>query len=210
MSVYGYIQKQIAGLELPIAGVVERSVGTWIFRGVVNALVESKIIVPKLKTRLTEVIDRYSITDDFLFGCVLREGEYLTPIEINKNPRNRARQLWQIVVGQYPKPFATVLKSDEAKFPFRLELNPFGRAQCRDVCQLLYHTARLLPRYAFPVGLDIVDKYAKVPEWISRGVSKEMAAGLMRRILQTGDERLVAQFRELLAGSRDFFFRPHA
>jgi hypothetical protein len=79
------------------------------------------------------------------------------------------------------------------------------------VLRLLYHTSRLLPRYAFPVGLDIVDKYAKVPDWLSRGVSARIAADVLLRALQTGDSNIVAQVRQFLARTpRDFFYRPQA
>lgn len=77
--------------------------------------------------------------------------------------------------------------------------------------RLLYHTARLLPRYAFPVGLDIVDKYAKVPEWLSGNISARLAATVLNRAMAEGDARLIAQVRRLLSHTpRDFFYRPKA
>jgi hypothetical protein len=102
-----------------------------------------------------------------------------------------------------------MLKTDEARFPFRIEMNEAAGQSVDLLVRLVYHTARLLPRYAFPVGLDIADKYAKVPDWISKGVSVEIAAVVLKRALRTGDARLVTQVKSLLARTpRDFFFRP--
>ena len=42
---------------------------------------------------------RLNISDDFLFGCVLQEGEYISPIVIPKNEPRRARDNWQRVVS---------------------------------------------------------------------------------------------------------------
>jgi len=112
-------------------------------------------------------------------------------------------------VRQYPAPHATVIKTSASTFPYRVEMNPAGLSNSDRLLRLLYHTSRLLPRYAFPVGLDIVDKYAKVRDWLSRGVSGRISAEVLRRALNTGDPKIVAQIRQFLArGPRDFFYRP--
>jgi hypothetical protein len=88
-------------------------------------------------------------------------------------------------------------------------MNRAGKEREESVMRILYHTARLLPRYAFPVGLDIEDKYAKVPDWLSKNVSAQIAAKVLNRTIAEGDARLVTQVRKLLAHTpRDFFYRP--
>jgi len=115
------------------------------------------------------------------------------------------------VVRQLPQPGVMLLKSEETNFPFRVELNEAAMLRTSSIASFLYHTARLLPRYAFPVGLDIADKYAKIPDWLSRGASAEISAAVLRRAMKTGDEHLLTQLRLFLArGPRDFFFRPTA
>jgi hypothetical protein len=104
-----------------------------------------------------------------------------------------------------------VLKTEESAFPFRIEMNDAAQKNSTAVISILYHTARLLPRYAFPVGLDIVDKYAKVPDWLSRNVSARLAASVLSRAMSEGDANLVMQIRQLLAHTpRDFFYRPQS
>ena len=77
--------------------------------------------------------------------------------------------------------------------------------------KLIYHSSVLLPEYSFPVGLDIVDKYAKVPDWLSKGVSQHVAVKAYLLCLQEGNSRKLQLMRNLLGKSqRDFFFRSKA
>ena len=209
MAIYGYIMRRIHDLPVPFMGVVERSAGAWIAAAVLEHAVGANIIREDYRRKVMNLLKRYGISDDFLFGCILAEGEYITPVAIAKNEPRRARDRWRPVVKQYPNPFATILKATEFSFPFRVEMNRSAQAQQNTLLRLLYHTARLLPRYAFPVGLDIVDKYAKVPQWLSGNISARLAATVLNRAMAEGDPRLIAQVRQLLAHTpRDFFYRP--
>lgn len=211
MAVYAYITHRIVSLSTPMAGVVERSAGTWLAQAVLRAAVGAQLIKDSYRKKVLTLLKRYDISDDFLFGCVLAEGEYITPTQIPKNEVRRARPHWHPVVAQYSKPFATLLKTSEFSFPFRVELNDTGNLKQQEIMRTLYHTARLLPRYAFPVGLDIVDKYAKVPDWLSRNISARVAAAVLNRTIAEGDARMVSQVRQLLAHTpRDFFYRPQS
>jgi hypothetical protein len=211
MAVYGYVMLAIQDASVPIIGVVERPTGRSVTNAVLLALEKQGAFTAEYTRRVKAILEEYDITDDFLFGCMLREGEYVTPVKIEKNIPRKARPRWAPVVRQYPNPSAMLLKSEETNFPFRLELNPAAVAQTTFLTRFIYHTARLLPRYAFPVGLDIADKYAKIPDWLSRGISGEISAAVLRRAMKTGNANLVTQLRLFLArGPRDFFYRPTA
>jgi len=210
MSVYGLVLSRIFTSKTPIVGVVERTAGTWVTNAVLEALVDEAAITVKYASRLRAELRAYEVSDDFLFGCVLKEGEYLPPVQIPKNIIRRTREHWQPVVRQYPRPYASILKTNDTTFPFRLEMNQAAANSLDRLADLLYHIARLLPRYAFPVGLDIVDKYAKIPDWLSRGVSTRLSAEVLKRALATGDSLVVTQIRQFLAHTpRDFFYRPN-
>lgn len=212
MAVYGYLMKSIFDLKIPVIGVVERSASRSFTRAVLDQLVRDRLITESIKRKLIERLDHYRITDELLFGCVLDEGEYIEPLPLKKNIVRRARDAWKPVVAQYPNPLATYLKTSASNFPYRVEFNRTttvpGLAR---IMALLYHTSRLLPDYAFPVGLDIADKFAKVPDWLSSGVSAAIAAQVLAKAASTGQPRILEQVRRLLAQSpRDFFFRPRA
>jgi hypothetical protein len=211
MAIYGYVVGKLHAAPRPAVGVVERTAGGWLAEAVLRELVKNSSITQLVADKLRELLARYEISDDFLFGCVLKEGEYLTPLRINKNSPRRARESWQGVVRQYPRPFATILKTSDGNFPFRLELNAAATEELtlEGVIRLIYHTSRLLPRYAFPVGLDIADKFAKIPDWLSKGISSRVSADVLRHALRTGDPEIVSQVRRFLARTpRDFFYRP--
>lgn len=211
MAIYAYLAKAIFNTQVPIAGIVERAASRPVANAILSTLVSEGAIESRYVERLQHLMDKFDITDELLFGCILQEGEYLSPVPIAKAAGHRSREHWQPVVAQLPRPFATMLKTDSSSFPFRIEMNQAAFISASWVMRLVYHTARLLPRYAFPVGLDIADKYAKVPDWISKGVSLELSSFVLRRALRTGDPHLVAQVRRLLSTSpRDFFFRPRA
>jgi len=211
MAIYAYVMLAVHKSATPILGVVERPTGRAVTSAVLKKLESQGAYTPEYTRKVKQILDKYEITDDFLFGCMLREGEYLTPIAIGKNQVNKARPRWVPVVRQLPQPGVMLLKSEETNFPFRVELNEAAMLRTSSIASFLYHTARLLPRYAFPVGLDIADKYAKIPDWLSRGASAEISAAVLRRAMKTGDEHLLTQLRLFLArGPRDFFFRPTA
>lgn len=211
MAVYGYVLRMVMQHSVPIVGVVERGTGRPLSISLLSSLLRDRVVTEAYVKRVETLLAKYDISDDFLFGCILREGEYLTPIEIQKNSPRRARERWKPVVRVYPRPKATMIKTAEMRFPFRVEFNSRAAEDHPLLLSLIFHTSRLLPQYAFPVGLDIADKYAKVPDWIARGVSAELSASVLRRAIKSGDARLVAQVRQLLSKSpRDFFFRPKA
>jgi hypothetical protein len=179
---------------------------------VIDTLVAEGTIPPSTGKKLKDRLSRYEIGDELLFGCMLEEGEYLTPLELRKNFRHRAHDRWQLVVEQFPRVSATMIKCSATNFPYRVEMTVSpDEAEMETRMSLLYHMSLLLPNYAFPVGIDIADKYARIPDWLSKGVSARLTATVLKRILETGDARMLMQVRRLLAMSpRDFFFRPRA
>jgi hypothetical protein len=210
IAIYALIMKKIHDSSIPIVGVVERAHSISLINATLNMIVEERIIPESTKRKLIKVIRKYEIKDEFLFGCILEEGEYIQPIEITKNLKRKAHDRWQPVIEQFPKVYSTMLKSSANNFPFRVEMNNISsESSYNTIMSLLYHTALLLPNYAFPVGIDIADKYAKIPDWLSKGISARLTAGILNKVLQTGNDRLLRQTRQLLARSpRDFFFRP--
>jgi hypothetical protein len=202
-----------------VCGVVEReSEATSVYK----ALVNRAIVDPRVSAYLpmasndwghwfVERAEQFRVTDALLFRCVLEPGEYLQPVEIDRNERRRAPAAWASDIAAYPKPWVSYLLPSEWGAPLRMELFDKGCGRFEEVVRLLMHCAWLLPRYAFPVGLDIVDKYAKVPNWMARPVNTNTAVQALRRALEAGDSGAFDAMRRLLCGStRDWLFRPKA
>jgi hypothetical protein len=212
IAVYLYIMKRLWSAEVPILGVVERAPSASLTRAVIERLIDEERIPRSTGIKLRERILRYEIGDELLFGCILEEGEYLLPFELQKQFRRRAHPNWQPVIDQFPRVNATMIKCSAVNFPFRVEMSHVPELNDLDArMSLLYHMSLLLPNYVFPVGIDIADKYVKIPDWLSKGVSERLTASVLKRVLETGDSKTLMQVRRLLAMSpRDFFFRPKA
>jgi len=149
------------------------------------------------------------ITDSLLFRCVLEPGEALVPAPIDRNELRRAPDAWRDVIVRYPKPRVSYLQVTEWNAPVRIELFENELDRFKDAATLVMHCALLLPRYTFPVGLDIVDKFARIPDWMSRPVNTHTAVRAMKQALDRGDMRLFDALRRTLCGSgREFLLRP--
>ncbi|MGA3159661.1 MAG: DNA double-strand break repair nuclease NurA [Terracidiphilus sp.] len=214
ISIYLYIIKRLWSAKVPILGVVERASSESMTITAINSLVSEGTIPNSTGKRLKDCIKRYEIGDELLFGCILEEGEYLQPLEITKQKEfeHRTREDWRPVLKQYPSIRATMLKCSALNFPYRVEMpNVLELSELNMQMSLLYHMSLLLPNYAFPVGIDIADKYVKIPDWLSKGVSSRLTAAILKKVLEKGDINKLMQIRRLLALSpRDFFYRPRA
>jgi hypothetical protein len=83
------------------------------------------------------------------------------------------------------------------------------RSNFLPTASLVMHCSLLLPRYAFPVGLDIVDKYAKIPNWMSRPINTNTAVQALKQAMDRGDTKLFDALRRMLCGSqREWLLRP--
>lgn len=149
------------------------------------------------------------ITDSLLFRCVLEPGEALLPVSLDRNEMRRAPEAWKNVIVHYPKPRVSYLQATEWSAPIRIEMFEKDGGRFPQTAALVMHCALLLPRYAFPVGLDIVDKFARIPNWMSRPVNTHTAVQALKRALENGDTQLFDALRRMLCGSsREWLLRP--
>jgi len=160
-----------------------------------------------------EFIDKlkgYRITDSIIFECILDEGEYVRPFKMDKQkPEHKIPKDWYAEITSYPKPLITYVKANAETIPVRVETFERSALNHQDLILLVVHMSRLLPRYSFPVGLDIVDKHAKIPEWMSRQMNSMLSAQLMRKAMETRNPAAVRLARRILsANTRDWLFRP--
>ena len=156
-----------------------------------------------------KVLQEFRISDSVLFNAILCEGEYLEPLEVDRNTLSKTPDHSRAIIEQYPKPFVTYLAVGVSAQPLRVEFfgpPPAGYEEC---LKLVYHCCCLMPNYAFPAGLDIVDKFAKVPNWMNRPIHSSMAVQMMKRAMDTGNVRIIAAAKQMLCGTkRDWFLRP--
>lgn len=209
IAVYRYLLDKIWTSGIPVVGVIERSGSSTALAHEILLREESKGAVRSQTTEALRIMKDYRITDSLLFSLLLKEGEYLRPIQINKNARRKAPEEWKAVIEHYPQPWSTYVRPTNESMPFRVEMNVDNVNDQAVVVSLVVHMARLLPQYAFPVGLHIVDKFAKVPAWMSRQISRQQAAQLIHKAMSTRDPAIIAATKLFLIGNkRDWLLRP--
>lgn len=98
--------------------------------------------------------------------------------------------------------------------PIRIEtFEELGSNQLDEAARRAYLYSRLLPGYGFPVGLDIVDKYAHVPNWLTQAYGKlikhHLGVSLQRgEVSDVEMRRLLVQ--AIYMTHRDWIYRPEA
>ena len=134
------------------------------------------------------VLDRLGYTDSLLLAMILRPGHRTEPWTIAKYDGLRNGNvalpgesfsttvnfapLRSNSIG-FPAVSGCYVHVSETTEPIRVEVfSELGDAQVAEAARRVYLYSRLLPRYGFPVGLDIVDKYAHVPVWLTNAYSK--------------------------------------
>lgn len=211
-SVYLRLLEDLRSSGMNIASVVERAS---------QSILLSTTLLDQLKTLpvspgASEIEERkrcvkdYRLTDSVLFHAILNEGEYIVPTAVDRNVEHKRPQYSADIIAQYPKPHVTYLGVGEFAQPLRVEFfdePPAGYDYC---LRLVLHSCRLMPSYAFPAGLDIVDKFAKVPDWMSRPISSTMAVQMLKRAIDTGNPKIIEAAKQMLCGTkRDWLFRPN-
>jgi hypothetical protein len=114
----------------------------------------------------------------------------------------------------FPAVSACYVHISETTEPVRVEFfSGLEGAQDSEAARRVYLYSRLLPRYGFPVGLDIVDKYAHVPAWLTRAYSKllkhHLGVSLQRGEISDQEMRRIL-VQAIYMSHRDWIFRPQA
>ena len=224
IPIYCEILQKIKKSEVPVYGCVERP-GAKPYGPLTEQLMDSMINKRIIKEKdvkrgsrrpndpdgMADILRKYQISDSAFFDYMLDVGEYIVPQEINKQEEHK----WPISQWDYeywglgiPKSFSTYLKVSENKKPIRIETMEVRDSYNEDL-NMVFHSSRLLKSYSFPVGLDIVDKLAKTPDWMKRNVRKNAIMITLRKAMESGNKRAVAIARKIAVSSDNSFFnRP--
>ena len=175
------------------------------------------------------VLDRLGYTDSLLLAMVLKPGQISEPWVISKYHGLRRGEVTVVgdpspvsvnfsaltpEKGGFPAVIGAYLQVSKNAEPIRFEVFcDLGGEQIMQVARRVLLYSRLLPGYGFPVGLDIADKHAKVPAWMSSAYGKLIRhhLGVSLQMGEISD----AEMRRLLTQAiymthRDWLFRPGA
>lgn len=211
VALYLDLLSRIEQTGTSVVGVVERSVGRdpVVVRRILNGLRDKDHLKRDEARDILDEVIAYGLNDSSLFDVALEEGEYIAPVAVDRQgPESKWPDRWKQWIRDYPEALTTYLKPSATVLPFRVE-GFVGASGFEPTLDLVLHTSRLLPSYGFPVGLDIVDKFAKVPSWMSHGVKGQHQVVLLKKALESGDPRVMTFAKRVLAAKgRDWWFRP--
>jgi hypothetical protein len=112
----------------------------------------------------------------------------------------------------FPRVHGCYLHVLETTEPIRVEtFAEFGHDQMLQCAARAYRYARLLPGYGFPVGLDVADKYAHVPRWMTEAYGKliRMHLGISLQKGEVNDREMRnILVQALYMTNRDWLYRP--
>lgn len=212
IPLYLRILKDLQSSGPVVAGVIERDGGG---RRFIKNLLDRMVAGGKLdnpsRVKVDKFLKGYGLSDTQLLDLILQDGEYVVPIPVNRqgdaDEQNKWPNDWKEFIGIYPAALTSFIKPSERVQPLRVET--FEETPTRELLSLVLHTSRLLPRYGFPVGLDVADRYAKVPDWMGRQIATGHKVNLLRKAFATDNEK-VRDFsiRMLSASGRDWLYRP--
>lgn len=174
------------------------------------------------------LIDKLGYSDSLLLGMLLRPEECSETWEMTgKYDQLRAAQvslpgegfreaiqfdaLKDSTIG-FPPVLGQYVHISNTTEPIRVEVfKDLGGAQPLEAARRVYLYSRLLPRYGFPLGLDIADKYAKVPAWMTDAYAKlikhHLGVSLQRGEISDAEMRRIL-VQAIYMTHRDWLFRP--
>lgn len=187
-----YIFRRAAEKDVLVCGTIERSFGRSITKHVVRTTLKAR---PEVFDRLLgilgmrtagttaqaeAILDATRYNDALLLGLSLEQGEFLEWYELD--PKLKVKDARAEL---FPRVQSTFMRPTSAKYPMRIEAPlDYGEAQLDEIVRRCYDYSSLLPNYAFPIGLDIVDKYSAIPSWMTKAYR----------------QLILAQYGRLLAG----------
>ena len=180
-------------------------------------------------TSPTNLMDRLGYTDTLLLPLLLETGEYSEPWKMNKSsglssgeirlPKESGSSTADFSCLRdnrqfgFPAIKGTYIRTSENTEPIRVEVfSNLGEGQIIEAVRRVYLYSRLLPNYGFPVGLDIADKFAHVPNWMTEAYAKmirhTLGVSLQKGEINDEDMRKVL-VQAIYMTPRDWLFRPN-
>jgi len=173
------------------------------------------------------LLDKLGYTDTLLLAMLLRPGEYSEPWSISKYDGLRKGEV--SLPGEsgtstvnfeplkpgpigFPRVLGCYVHVSETTEPIRVEVfEELGSNQIAEAARRVYLYSRLLPGYGFPVGLDIADKFAHVPNWLTDAYGKlirhHLGVSLQRGEISDAEMRRIL-IQAIYMTHRDWLFRP--
>ena len=110
-------------------------------------------------------------------------------------------------INSFPKSFVGFIKTTESRAP--IGRVSFETSKFRKRFRIYFIFSKLLPSYGYPVGLDIVDKSAKIPSWLGRAAKNHYSKFYLDLAIKD-DKKTIDSALSQIRGHRSWKNRPRA
>ena len=197
LEALNYVKKS----KFPIYGVVDTSNSAPYVKNLLFNYKCKGTISDKDYNNIIKTIKKYKITDSHLLEIILSSGQALIPIEIKKQIQGfsfTSGSAWENKMDQFPIVYIGYIKVNDQQSPIRIESLNLPKNLVKDY-EYILATSKLLPNYGFPVGLNVVDKFAKIPNWMSRASRNYYATHLLKQAINNKDQNTISLAVKILS-----------
>ena len=201
INVYLEALKYIKQSKFPVYGIVETSNSAPYIKNLLYTYKSKGIISDKDFRNTLSTIKKYKITDSHLLEIILKNGQALKPLEVKKQIKGfsvTSGSAWEDKMESFPSVYIGYIKTTDHSSPIRIESLKSSTDFQKDF-EYILATARLLPNYGFPVGLNIVDKFAKIPNWMSKASRRYYATHLLKQAIKSKDQNTISLAVKILS-----------
>ena len=201
INVYLEALKYIKQSKFPVYGIVETSNSAPYIKNLLYTYKSKGIISDKDFRNTLSTIKKYKITDSHLLEIILKNGQALKPLEVKKQIKGfsvTSGSAWEDKMESFPSVHIGYIKTTNHSSPIRIESLKSPTDFQKDF-EYILATARLLPNYGFPVGLNIVDKFAKIPNWMSKASRRYYATHLLKQAIKSKDQNTISLAVKILS-----------
>ena len=211
INVYLECVKFIKKSNFPIYGVVETSSSAPYIKNLLYSYKHKGIISDKDFNKTLSTIKKYKITDSNLFEIILKKDQALKPLEVKKQISGfkvTSGSSWEDKMSEFPKVNIGYIKVNDNQSPVRIESLNYPSNLKSDYKYILA-ASKLLPNYGFPIGLSVVDKFAKIPNWMGKASRNYFTTHLLKQAVKNKDQNTISLALKVLSKSnRSWINRP--
>ena len=97
---------------------------------------------------------------------------------------------------EYPNVFVGFIKVNDFQSPIRIESYNYPKNLINDYSYILA-VSKLLPSYSYPVGLHVVDRFVKIPQWMKKASKNYWSTHALKSVMNNqnkGPNSLVLKY----------------
>ena len=199
INVYYECIKLIKNAPYPIYGVLETAISSAYTRNLLYAFKKKGLLSQKDYDETINVIKEYRITDNNIFEVILKKNQALKPLEIQKQfygSKIIQKSKWDEKIIEYPNVFVGFIKVNDFQSPIRIESYNYPKNLVNDFSYILA-VSKLLPSYSYPVGLHVVDRFVKIPQWMKKASKNYWSTHALKSVMNNqnkGPNSLVLKY----------------